>query len=260
MQLIVDGDSLFFDAYSVPEKVKTGFGRIQMVGQSVVPTEITPEILAKGLARVKRRIEDMRSKLFGAEMRIAVRGDGNFRYDIYPEYKSNRKNATTLLKDLAHETINLALDEGWVIPAHGMEADDLCNIWCNELGVGNYVLAHIDKDLNNIPGKHFNYRQFVMYDIDETTAMRNYYTQILVGDPTDSIPGARLIGPVKAAKRLILCKTEEDLQEGVVMGYLDAHPDDWYEKLTLNGSLIHLLRHPTDKFSCDDWSIVQALR
>ena len=262
MQLLIDADSLFYDAYSIPEKPRYGFAPVHYVGQSVIPEEITDEVIAKGLERVRRRIDEMHDRLFGPEVKVAVGGADNFRYAIHPDYKRKRSENKTILADLAKITIGEAIAQGWATPSDGFEADDLVRIWAHsakDAGV-DYVVAHLDKDLNCIVGRHFNYRQNVMYDVNIESAMNHYFTQLIMGDSTDNIPGARGVGKVKAAKFLDRCETLEEYQEATVEAYMSAHPGDWYEQLQFNGKLIHILRHPTDYFSCDAWPVVQALR
>ena len=117
----------------------------------------------------------------------------------------------------------------------------------------------MDKDLNCIVGTHYNYRTNAIYEVDEASALFHYHYQLIVGDSTDSIPGARLIGDTKARVFLANRKTREEYQEAVVEAYIKAHPDDWPEKLDFNGKLIHMLRFEGDFFDVQQWPIVQAL-
>lgn len=260
--LAIDADTLFYDAYSMPKPSRYGFQPVRQLGKSLVPEEISDEILEKGLASVRRRIDQMGERLFGPELKIAVKGHNNFRHDIYPDYKSKRGQNKTILTDLANLTIDLAVDAGWATPSHGYEADDQVRMWAHEAELEGraVVVAHVDKDLNCIVGRHFNFKGNFIYDVNAESAMAHYFNQLIIGDSVDSIPGARGLGPVKAARFLQSCETEEEYQEAVVEAYMSAHPDDWYESLQLNGQLIHLLRHTADHFTCDNWPVVQALR
>lgn len=263
--LALDADSLFYDAYAIADKQYrgSGFQPLRAVGWSPVPEEISDEIIEKGVRKVQKRIAEMRSRFYNPEIRAGVGGEGNFRYDIFPEYKSrNKAEPKTILKDLAKISIDVAISEGWVIPAHGKEADDLVRMWSFEAKAEGrkFIVGHLDKDLDCIAGQHFNYRTNAIYDVTVEQAMHHYFTQIVVGDSTDSIPGAHQIGPKRAAERFAHCKTLEDYQEATVEAYMFAHPDDWYERLTLNGKLIHMWRWEGDLFSCDDWPVVQAFR
>lgn len=260
--LAIDGDSLFYDAFSTPpERQRSGFAPVHRVGVSYVPTEINDEILAKGYARVKARVRELHERLYGPEVMVAVKGDGNFRYGVHAGYKSGRAKSRTILTDLANETIRMAIDDGFAIPAHGKEADDLVRMWCWEAAQEgrSYVAAHMDKDLNCIPGSHYNYRTNALYQVSEEAALRHYHKQLIMGDSTDSIPGAKGIGEVKAERFLDDAKTREELQVAVVEAYMTAHPDDWVDQLNFNGKLLHMWRFEGDMFDAYKWEVVQDL-
>lgn len=259
MKLYVDGDTVFFDAFTDRAKRTTGFGTVYMVSDE--PEEFDPDLIPIGFDRAKKRLAEIQDRFYGIPMLVAVKGDNNFRYGLYPEYKAKRSESRTFLRHYASEAIDMAIEEGFVIPAHGMEADDLVSIWAWEsrLKGEDYVVAHIDKDLNCIPGKHYHYRENTVYEVSEEFARVHYYEQILKGDPTDNIPGAKGIGDKRAKVMLTGAVTETELQERVAAGYMKAHPDDWVDSIQLNGSLIHLLRHRNDIFNVQDWEIVQVL-
>ena len=82
------------------------------------------------------------------------------------------------------------------------------------------IIAHLDKDINLIPGKHYNWeltrlgkvvREARHYTITDEEALRNFYTQLLTGDVTDNIKGVPGIGPKKAEKLLQCSVTEEQM-------------------------------------------------
>ena len=54
----------------------------------------------------------------------------------------------------------------------GWEADDEVGIRARQLAADGveFCIATIDKDLDQIPGLHYDYRQHVFYDIDEEYA------------------------------------------------------------------------------------------
>ena len=65
-----------------------------------------------------------------------------------------------------------------------------------------YVVATIDKDLDQIPGDHYDYRQHVFYDVNIFDAEMFFWKQCITGDSTDNIPGCYRVGDGKAAKIL----------------------------------------------------------
>lgn len=137
-------------------------------------------------------------------LRVAVKGHGNFRKDLYPEYKKNRKELEPDMKKAlayGHEHMK---DRWEAIMADGMEADDLVCIWAYEAREMElpYVIAGIDKDLLQIPGNHYNFKRKEHSFVDDQLAHYNLMVQCLTGDSTDNIPGIKGIGAVKA-KRIL---------------------------------------------------------
>jgi hypothetical protein len=183
------------------------------------------------------------------EQFIYCGGKDNFRYNLCPNYKANRK-APPEDANLFRPLMQKIIDEGLAIPSDGMEADDMVRIKSTELASLNkeFTVVHIDKDLDCIPGKHYNPRKQEFYEIDVDTADLLYWTQMLKGDPTDNLPGLPKVGPKKA----------EAMLKGVPMGrrksrVLAAYRAkygrvDWKEKLLETANGIHILRSEGDYF------------
>lgn len=122
----------------------------------------------------------------------------NFRYQIYPLYKANR----TKPKPKHHEELKAYLIQEWDAQfAYGMEADDYLGILQDE-EEQTTVICSVDKDLKQIPGLHFNFVKNEWANITRREALKEFYTQIILGDTSDNIPGAYGKGPVAAAKAL----------------------------------------------------------
>jgi len=187
----------------------------------------------------------------------------NFRDKIYCDYKIARRCANVKLHNPFVPAIrHLSVKEELAVFAYNMEADDLIRIWamqCKLAGV-EYIICSDDKDLDMIPGRHYNIKHNKLYDVSELEAMSNYYQQLIKGDQNDSIPGIYMLGPVKAKKLVHHCRTHEEFQSVVINEYILAYDDKWYDYLLSNGKMIHILRHPTDYFDFSEWSIVKELR
>jgi len=202
-------------------------------------------------------------------MIMAVKSSTNFRDDMYEDYKDNRRKQNAVL-EAKGETRgrfisgirHLAVSNGYAVEAVGMEADDYVRIWAEEYRAAGkeFVVVSIDKDLNCIPGKHYNPQKKELWTVTEDYATRFYYQQLLQGDPTDNIPGIPGVGPITAEREIAALKTESEFQECVVSHYIAAYEDEWYELLKFNGSLIYILKTLDDKFDCDDWEIVKEFR
>lgn len=146
------------------------------------------------------------------EIFLTERGEGsNFRNKIKKniDYKGNRKDAAKP-KDYAFIRRTLIEKFGAEV-VKGHEADDELGIKQTE----NTVICTIDKDLDMIPGWHYNFNKYEKYFINELEGLKNFYKQLLTGDRADNIPGVPSIGPIKSGKILSKCKDELDMFEAV---------------------------------------------
>jgi len=209
-----------------------------------------------------RILGELLEETFCIEYKMAVKGEGNFRNDLFPEYKLNRHKDPTKQNIFVPVLRKLAVAEDMAVEAHGMEADDLMRIWAEEaraLGT-EYIICSIDKDLRCIPGKHWSMKKRELLTVSEEQALRNYYHQLLKGDPTDNILGIPGIGEVKATRILAPYSNEDDFQEQVVEQYLSVYGDDWEKELIFTGKMIYLKKAFNDEFSLDSWPVVQSLK
>jgi len=157
-------------------------------------------------------------------------GPKPFRYEILPSYKHNRQGVEkpvlyTVLKDHLLELGAKVVD--------GLEADDILGIISTRGKFGQYTICSIDKDLEQIPGRHFNWNRDSMPRIVMAReADRKFYMQCLTGDPTDGFSGCPKIGPVKAKKIINSVEEGEDWEarvwEAIVETYANAGLDESY--------------------------------
>jgi len=179
--LLIDADSIYF--------------RIAMVTQK-------KNEIRKG---IKRTMEEIRKNCGVDRFMCAVKGDGNFRERVDPDYKGHRKALEPEMKAAVLYGLQHMIDEYGAIPADDMEADDLVSIWAYEMmdaGMEPIIVA-IDKDLLQIPGWHYN---FVKKDppryVNADEANMLLMMQCLTGDTADNIKGIKGVGPKKAEKIL----------------------------------------------------------
>ena len=144
------------------------------------------------------------------ECRVALKGRGNYRKDLYTPYKGTRPALKEEIKESLNYGHNYMKEKWGGVEADGMEADDLVCIWAYEAREMelDFVICGIDKDLKQIPGHHYNYTKKTHEFVNDDQADLNLMLQCLTGDTSDNIPGINGIGPKKAAKIL----------EGVPMG------------------------------------------
>lgn len=158
---------------------------------------------------------------------LYVSGGSNFRKEIDPQYKANRK----LLKSPAHRQAchNHLVDKHGAIECINYEADDACGV--NQRTDGSTMIVGIDKDLLQIPGLHYRWpilrkgvvtREEEFLEVDYITGMRSFFAQALTGDTSDNIIGIKGLGAVKASKLLKDCNTEEEMYDVVQFWYTSS--------------------------------------
>lgn len=207
-------------------------------------------------------INDALEAVWATHHLTAVKGDTNFRDDLYPLYKANRKKDPSKTNNFVPILRKLAVVEGLAISAEGREADDLLRIWATQAAtVGEEcIIISNDKDLKCIPGKHYNIKKNIHSEVTPEEATRFFYQQLISGDPVDNIPGVPGMGPVKAEKLMHRLLSEETMQEIVVEQYFGAYGESrWYDALLSNGKLLYLQKTIDDYFCCSHWPIVKEL-
>lgn len=149
---------------------------------------------------------------------IYLTGKTNFRHEIAKShvYKGNRKDAQKPIH-LGHVR-QYAIQKFGAIVSDGEEADDLIAIEATRNG-HETIVASIDKDMLQIPCKHFNFGRNEWYDVDEWSGLKFFYKQILTGDAADNIIGLYKVGPVRAEKMLDGANTEQDMWQRCIAAY-----------------------------------------
>jgi hypothetical protein len=129
-------------------------------------------------------------------------GEGNFREEVatIQPYKGNRKD---MVKPVHYQAVRDYLEMHYDAEmVTGMEADDKVSIeaWKSwrDPSLPATVVATIDKDLDQIPGKHYDYKKHVFYSVDPLDGELFFYAQVLAGDATDHIRGLHRWGLKRA--------------------------------------------------------------
>ena len=236
MKVLIDGDILVY---------RTGF--------SCKPDD--PWYVAK--SRLRKTINDIleQTGCRNAEIYLSDSLENNYRSRLHPLYKANRKLAPrpAYYVELANELVDGY--EGR--PSAAQEADDDIGIRANQLG-DECIIATIDKDLLQIPGKHFNWVSGTWRDISIGEGRFRFYSQILTGDATDNItskvglscPG---VGASKARRFLEGCGTDSDYEFRIweVCGrYIKDHDDvELHKRIEVTGQLVKIRQQPNEMWT-----------
>lgn len=204
--------------------------------------QFDPEWVAT--SRCNALVEQILQEVKADQYRLYLSGPVNFRKKIYPAYKANRVQPPPVHLAASKKFL---VEQWGAVWTDGYEADDALGInqtkWPLDAPI-NYdykgqfqsIICSIDKDLKQIPGLHYN---FVKKEFDEVSVeqgLRSFYTQVLVGDPSDNVKGCPGIGKAKAPRILAGCSTEQEMFDAVREAYND---DDF---MFINAQLLYILQ------------------
>lgn len=193
---------------------------------------------ADGEAALRIAIDELTQKVNGTDYVIPLTDmDRNFRLDILPTYKGNRKGTRRpLLRRYLWAWLQREYaDKVYMRPT--LEGDDVCGILLSHptLIKGKKILASLDKDMKTIPGDHYNQGKDEFFTIDQATADYWHMHQTITGDSTDGYSGCPGAGPAAAtallAKPTLAVLTEREVKSGPHKGtfrtrYEDEPTDD----------------------------------
>lgn len=132
----------------------------------------------------------------------------------------------------------------------GYEADDALGIHQTE----ETVAVHIDKDINRIAGKHYNWKTKERYIVeqpgklylDDKRKLRGngnafFFAQMLSGDRVDNIPSLGRFGDVEIYTMLEHCKTEQDYYEVISTCFCNHYGIHYIEQLLEIADLLYIM-------------------
>lgn len=245
--ILVDGDILVYRCGWAAEKTAYYVNGEQVENKraakalveddSLIHSEVILEPVENALQMVRTALINIRDKVdYFGDMKVYLTGDGNFREKIatLKEYKGNRKD---MRKPYWYDDIRFYLTQYWDAEViDGQEADDAIGIqaWRDYNDAEDCsIIVSTDKDLDMLPGFHYNWVKGETYFVEEYEAMQNFYTQVLTGDTSDNIPGVPGIGPVKAAKALegsLAFSENHDVEAACYYAALDTYGEAFGDK------------------------------
>ena len=179
MKIIIDADHITYRAAA-----------------SCSPTKAKPfqEDIVDAIWRAESMISQIFHDLNSTDAEFYISGEGNWRYDIYPDYKANRRD---IPKPMWLEEVREHLIVQYKAEiVNGKEVDDMCGIRLTQEG-DNAVCASLDKDMKTVPGNHYSWetrgatwiKPAMKTIVSPYDALRNFYGQLITGDQADNIPG-----------------------------------------------------------------------
>lgn len=230
IKLLIDGDILVY---------RMGFAT-QTKDGIPEPVYHATHLVNKLLYQLMEKFETTKLKIY-----LTSEDRSNFRFELatIKPYKGNRNkalNPNAVGKPVHYQAIRDHLVNKWHAEViTGKEADDalgieqMKNIDSSTLRT---IIVTLDKDLDMIPGWHYNFVQDRLYDcrdpgiliLSETrkklqgTGLKWFYAQLLLGDTSDNIPGLKGYGPAKTFDLLDSAQTEEEFWSTVTKIYLTS--------------------------------------
>lgn len=214
--LIIDADSIMYFSTHFPE-------------DSLMEFPTAEDRIEEAKYRTRTKLQEIQNNVEEwyniKKTFVFIGGGNNFRYDIYPEYKYNRKDKNPLIPIVADYMLN----ELEAIPSKGAEADDYVYN-ATVISNGKCVVAAIDKDvLYNCPDIPFyNYRSYkdVLGEFKFITKLESRLaiaSQVVIGDSGDGIPGAKGVGKAWCRDNMNLNMTNYQFIKVILKAYLKAN-------------------------------------
>jgi hypothetical protein len=184
---------------------------------SLIYFEMGKPTLEEALEGIDMRIQQMLIET-GCDSYAGFLTSGRcFRYKVAKTrpYKGNRKYGD---KPIIFPAIKEYLRQKWnFIAIPELEADDLVAVYADK----NTVICSPDKDvLYQVEGEHYNYRTAEFIKTTPVEAETFLWKQVLMGDPTDGIPGLPKLGP-KTANKLLKDIVLKDMPQFVLKKYIE---------------------------------------
>ena len=183
------------------------------------------------------------------DITVYLSGDTNYRDEIgtIKPYKGNRDpdaKPTHLhaIRKYLNTHYNTKISEF-------EEADDMMAythyaMWTNDMDT---CIVTTDKDLNMIPGLHYNFVKEEQHVVDAWDADRFFYEQLITGDSTDNIQGVKGKGIVAARNLYGDVMDAAELYKLALTLYVEGYGEEAaYDALIENARLLWIRRFPDE--------------
>ncbi len=152
-----------------------------------VETERVHDSIKNTLHTVKQTLENIRLSAMANQCDVYMSGKNNFREQVAVTvpYKGTRPDS----KPKWFYEIREYMIRSWGAKVvDTIEADDVLGIEAQK-DPDRTIIASLDKDLDTVPGWHFNWVHGKFYYINREDAYRNLMKQMITGDTIDNIMG-----------------------------------------------------------------------
>jgi DNA polymerase-1 len=197
---LIDGDVIVYAAsWAAQEEVD--FGDSIQIG---VDKDKVREVIDEMVCDIEADVQSDRSL-------VCLSPSKNFRNDLYPEYKANRKKSS---KPVGYKVARDHFEANFeMVLRPGLEADDVMGIIATggsrKYAADEHVICSPDKDMRQVPGLHYNWQRpdEGVFEVTPAAGEWKFWTQVLMGDSTDNIKGLPNVGP-KTAEKILFAASE----------------------------------------------------
>ena len=154
------------------------------------------------IAKMVGRINEIVDKLKADEIVVALTDDVNWRKEVLPTYKGNRKDVR---RPMILEVLKQYLRDNYKTYSRPtLEADDVCGILAtsNKIIKGDKIVVTKDKDFKTFPAKIYfmHDAESGVIEVSPEEADKWHLMQTLAGDVTDGYAGCPSVGMETARK------------------------------------------------------------
>jgi len=259
MQPLIDADVL---RYEVGFAVESGWKQ-EGHEDGVPPFDWAAESLDNRIANICGVVEATEPPI------LYITGSGNFRFDIAKStpYKAREGRRPYHYNNLL-AYMQVKYDTRII---HGMEADDALSIEQTKRPLQTIICTR-DKDLRQVAGWHYGWEchnqpsfgpelvepwGYLRLSKDRKklsgTGEIYFFSQLLTGDPVDSIPGIDGMGAVGAFNILNGCLDRHDAIKRVYGAYRHAYGPFAYGRMIEQGRLLWMVRNIREDGSLVMW-------
>ena len=223
-------------------------------------------VIGFALSNIRKKFEKLQALPWVSDIKVYVGGTGNYRKDMYDEYKANRPAKPLLFPYCYNYVIGRFSNK--VTICDGFEAEDHC--LADALADPNGVVAYVDKDLENQSTFYINYNNIEqgVFWISPEQAFFNLCKQLMIGDrSTDNIRGIDFVSPqlkekFKVSTKSIGAGTAEKLLADVAHSipemkkrlaevYKLSYHGEWKKFLDFTGKLIFITKRRYELFEVE---------
>jgi hypothetical protein len=226
---------------------------------------------------VKQTLQKIKDRTGAKNLKIFLTRSPGYRKMLVPEYKANRKDARRPFWE--EEIREYLITKHGAVEVDWIEADDAMGIaqyeqlemqafqdyGIHDPDYATSVICTSDKDLNMIPGWHYDWTKDYTEEVDgevpppplvwmdELEGMRFFYKQLIIGDTADNVKGIPRKGPAYANKLLDICETVEEMYEAVRGAYQGHFGEEADKQLLLNATALWILREEHGYWSAEEF-------